>query len=181
MDTTTILLGNAVSFVGEACGIVSGIHKSRTLWWFSARLIVAGIASAILGAWLALWLNCTSVARNLVMHRSGALSMPMRLAMSAAMLLGLLMLRPGAGMAQHAAEVMAIAACVAFTMLMRSSDEHLKWLTFVTTFPWLVYNCYILNFVGAVFCALSMAANLAGVLRIRAHSQRPALDAVAST
>lgn len=169
MDAATILIGNAVSFAGEMCGLVSGLHKSRTLQWFTARLLVIGIANAILGAWLALWINLVSVGRNLVLQETGEIKMPMRLAVSAIMLLGLLLLKPGASMTQHVAEVMSLVACVIFTMLMRADDEHLKWLTFVTTTPWLFYNWIIFNFVGAGFCALALAANLVGVFRVRAH------------
>lgn len=169
MDAATILAGNAVSFAGEMCGLVSGLHKSRTLQWFTARLLVIGIANAILGAWLALWINLVSVGRNLFLQEAGEIKMPLRLGVSATMLLGLLLLKPGAGIAQHAAEAMSVVACVVFTIFMRADDEHLKWLTFVTTIPWLFYNWLVFNFVGAGFCVLSLVANLVGVLRIRVN------------
>ena len=96
----------------------------------------------------------------------------MRLGVSATMLLGLLLLKPGAGMAQHAAEVMSVVACVVFTILMQADDEHLKWLTFVTTIPWLFYNWLVFNFVGAGFCVLSLVANFVGVIRVRANRRK---------
>ncbi len=70
IHTTTILIGNAVSLAGEVCGILSGIHKTRTLHWQTARLLVSGASNVILGSWLAFWLNLTGIGRNALLHKA---------------------------------------------------------------------------------------------------------------
>ena len=167
IHTNAILIGNAVSLAGEVCGIISGIHKSRTLHWQTARLLVSGVSNVILGSWLAFWLNLTGVGRNVLLHKA-ALHMPAKIAISAVMVLGSFWLfADGAALPQRLSEVATVVACVVYTLLMTTDDVRLKWLSFFTIAPWLFYSWYLLNFVAAVFAALAMVSCLVGIWRVR--------------
>ena len=166
---STILIGNAVSLAGEVCGIISGVHKTKTLYWHTARLIVSGISNVILGSWLAFWLNVTGAGRNILTYKVG-LSTTSRVVIALVTLAGsLFFFTNDEHSPQFITEVFTTIACIIYTLLMTSDDVRLKWLTIGTTLPWLLYGWFLQNYVASIFAAITVISCFIGIWRIHFH------------
>lgn len=160
----TLLIGNAVSFIG--CLIMVGIgllkKKSHILIAQSVQCGFMGLGNLILGGVSGFIANMVTIARNLVFARCPITTTLKIVFIAIQVLLSL------GSMGDGLVCWLPLLAAVVFTWFLDTKSEAtLKMVIISTQVMWLIYDIYYRNYVATTFDVMTMGSNLIGFFMVR--------------
>ncbi|SKB91814.1 inner membrane protein [Lachnospiraceae bacterium] len=167
MNTTQLLIGNIVIFIGALFMVAIGLikNKKNILIAQNFQFLIMGIGNLILGGTSGFISNIVSIARNIFCLKF-ELTTPWKVffVFMQAAVSGFFMYFTGFS----AWELLPITAAILFTwMLDTDRASVLKIVIILAQFMWLGYDFHIHSVTGMFFDSMTVLSNLVGLVRAR--------------
>ena len=160
----TILLGNAVAFIGAIVMVATGLIKSKKniLIAQSVQFTIMGIGNLILGGFTGFMSNMVSIVRNVVCLKT-TLTVPLKLLFIAIqIILG--------GLVNNLGLIgwMPVCAACIFTWILDTDNEILlKAVIIAMQVMWCIFDFTIQNYISLAMDLFTIISNAAGIFLIK--------------
>ncbi len=163
--TWNVILGNIISILGCTVMVLVGLirEKKRILEVQCLQFTLMGISHGLLGGWGGVASCATSIARNLVVFKTGGFTKKLKFVFIAIM--GVLSV---ATITLNPISWIPFIATAVFTWYIDSEDViKFKWVMIITVLMWLVYDLSHLNFVSTAFDAFTAISTYVSIVQIK--------------